>query len=843
MPRRDEKAQERVSQPERSRVEVKFGSLAEAQAYASWRAEVPRAVRGIVEAGLYGKEPAFTRTGLPGVDAFLSALAEGVRHPAAKKETPISYLRKIAQDEGTLDALAYLLNPKTSFTDRRNIWERHIKPVLEYYRAADLEAAEKMKREAEFENQNFEDAGAEALQENISSKQDSQGDNVPPPPNGSISPTMDEMEKGEGEPRALYRVSPFWGGYYAEERCDIWNSRNFCWESTPQSTERVSRGRIDALAARDLTGKLRAGQDLAIPLAPGWTVDPESLKLPAGISATFQRTPDGSMILRTRGEGIASYQIHIGLDLEPLTPQVPGAPVGMQEAPRLPQELDQLVRDVASSSTGSAAKARLLVKTVREHLEYSNDSSFNAQYRQDTSGYVERVWAAKKADCDVANSVALFALRAANLSARIVSGHFVKEKSKDGDAVLHDGSRHAWLEVWDDHAGRWFLADATPKGDPTLGDERPDEQSESGEGNYGEREAEIMSDEDLKKLIEELTRREKEIQEKIKTAEEETNEEFAEEAKCTPEKAAFVRDAFRRVRERKDAKNERLGEKMLREWQKLVTSRLAEREEYQGPVRRSEGDALMDPVSAYLDMTAGARDPSGYERVHHTEKREDLFGGLDIYLLLDLSGSMAEVDPVSGQVKADLQRDFALLYADTIMQCAFESRQSEADLEAPLPIRLQIVSIHGGASVDLPLTDRWGPKEQVVLYDAVHAYPTGGTPDHAGLHVIEQRILQEREVWKKKAYAAHEKPPIEFVPVCLDGGSDDLHRAHHMVNRLRSGGAIVYGYGMTAAAGPITATYAPNAKVVESLEQHAEIVAKDTIEVFKKLYPERVKEN
>ena len=497
--------------------------------------------------------------------------------------------------------------------------------------------------------------------------------------------------------------------------------------------------------------------------------------------------------------------------------------------------------ETASSSAGSAAKARLLVKAVRERLEYSNDSSFNEQYRQDTAGYVERVWSAKKADCDVANSVALFALREAGVSARIVSGHFVKSKSADGSAQMHSGTRHVWLEVWDDHAQRWFLADATPKGDPTLGDKRPDEQAESGEGNYGEQEAEIMSNEDLQKLIQELEKQAQEAAEKIKTPEEATNQEFAEEAGCTPEKAALVREALRRVREMKDANGERLGEKIIRELKKLVTSRLAEREEYQGPVRRSEGDELMDPVIAHLDITAGERDPGGYERIHRTEQREDLFGGLDIYLLLDLSRSMAESDPVSGQVKADLQRDFALLYADTLMQCAFESRQSAGDLEAPLPIRLQIVSIHGDASVDLPLTDRWGPKEQVALYDAVHAYPTGGTPDHAGLHLIEQRILQEREAWKKKTHAAHEKPPIEFVPVCLDGGSDDVHQAHNMVNRLRSGGAIVYGYGMTAAAGAITATYAPNATVVESLAQHAESVAKDTVEVFRKMYPERVK--
>ncbi|MEK7116169.1 MAG: hypothetical protein AAB879_02115, partial [Patescibacteria group bacterium] len=254
MPRRGEKAQEPVSRPELSRNEVQFTSLAEARAYASWREEVPRAVRGSIEAGLQGKEPTYTQTGLPSVDAFLFAMAESIRHPAVKKDTPISYLRAIEQEEGTLDALAHLMNPKTSFLDRLDIWHRHIKPVLEYYRDADLEAVEKLKQKPEVETQKDENAEVESQRESASAKREksdkrkTSDDDVPPPPGGSISPTMDEMEKGEGEPRALYRVSPFWDEYYAEERCDAWNPQVFCWEATPQVATRVSRGRIDALA-------------------------------------------------------------------------------------------------------------------------------------------------------------------------------------------------------------------------------------------------------------------------------------------------------------------------------------------------------------------------------------------------------------------------------------------------------------------------------------------------------------------------------------------------------------------------------------------------------------------
>ncbi|HWQ99941.1 MAG TPA: vWA domain-containing protein, partial [Candidatus Methylomirabilis sp.] len=242
-----------------------------------------------------------------------------------------------------------------------------------------------------------------------------------------------------------------------------------------------------------------------------------------------------------------------------------------------------------------------------------------------------------------------------------------------------------------------------------------------------------------------------------------------------------------------------------------------------------------------IDVKVGEQNPQGFMWRRDIEKREKVFGGLDVYLMLDLSGSMAETDPVTGRVKADLQRDFALLYADTLMQCAVVSRKAGGRLDAPLPVRLQVTSIHGGASTDLPLAGEWGPKEQVAMYRSAFQTTGGGTPDHYGLLEIEERIKHEREAWPRKNHKPHEKPPIEFVAVSLDGGSDDPHEARNVAERLRHSGAVVFGYGMTTAARAITATYAPDARVVESLEKHAETVAQDTVGVFKRLYPARVK--
>ena len=94
----------------------------------------------------------------------------------------------------------------------------------------------------------------------------------------------------------------------------------------------------------------------------------------------------------------------------------------------------------------------------------------------------------------------------------------------------------------------------------------------------------------------------------------------------------------------------------MREWQKIVQSRKVESTRYHGPVRRSEGDGLDDPVLASIDVASGERDPGGFEREMREQKQESDFGGIDLYFSFDLSGTMAEPDPASGRAKRDVQR-------------------------------------------------------------------------------------------------------------------------------------------------------------------------------------------
>ncbi len=818
----------------------RFSSLSEARAYQAWKQDVPTPVRFMVESAMMGKPYQTEPTGLPHVDAFLEALGKQLSDPTKPlpKNLPASLdglfasLRSIQTDQGAGDGIALLASKEGSFKAKLSIWKDHVLPIISWLKEQDLAPPpDESKGEEALEREEQEADQYPVADEPL----------IPPPPASAMNMEMQDLEKQEGEPRPFFSVHPFYGGYFREQLFERWNSAMLTWEASPSVQESLPQEPLDTLLVRTLSGAARGGQQMALPLPYDWSIDQDSIQTDAPKEAIhFTHDQHGNVFLLIDTSGVWSYQMRIGRKVRRISRR--SSPTAEDQAmqARMPKELKEQVRETAAARLSSKGKADMLVKTVRDHLEYSTDPNMNAVYRSNPAAYFERIWEKKQADCKVSNTEAAAPLRLATIPCRMVGGHYVKIKSKDDRALLTSGTGHAWLEVYDQDTAMWFKADATPKGDPTLDEDRPDEQQESGEGDYGEQEAEIMSDEKLEELIQSLEEAQDKPQEK-KTSEERLLEQFVEQAQCSKEEAREVLAAFRRLRELKDAKGERIGQKLITEWKKLVQNRMVKQQVYQGPVRMSEGDDLEDPVAALIDVRSGELDPTGFERIQTIEKREKLFGGLDIYLLIDGSGSMAERDPKSGRIKSELQRDFVMLYVDSLMQCAFLSRQAEGRLTAPLPIRVQVVSIHGSVSVDLPLVDRWSPKEQVALYRSVMRTATNSTPDHAGLMAIEQKILSEREAWKGKTHKPGQKPPLEFVVTTLDGGSDDPASVQAVLGRLRSAGVVDFAYGMTAAAKPIEAIYHPNAKVTEDLSELPCIVTKDTLGVFKTLYPERVK--
>lgn len=228
------------------------------------------------------------------------------------------------------------------------------------------------------------------------------------------------------------------------------------------------------------------------------------------------------------------------------------------------------------------------------------------------------------------------ALADAGLKTRFVGGYFVKEKNKEGAAIMHAGNGHGWLEVWDNLSGRAMRLDATPKGDPNVDEEQQEKEleGETGEGDYGESENELMSKEKLEKKIKEMKGENGKKEQRRLTPNDLEEARFSELAECTPEQAKEFLRALYKAREIKNERGIPISELLKLEWKKIITERKIEKNDYRGPVRMDEGDNMEDPVSARIDILSKEFNPTGFEKLEKEEKIETEFGGINIFFLL-----------------------------------------------------------------------------------------------------------------------------------------------------------------------------------------------------------------
>jgi len=508
----------------------------------------------------------------------------------------------------------------------------------------------------------------------------------------------------------------------------------------------------------------------------------------------------------------------------------------LETAGEIPEELSRKIEELKKSSLPKMRQIRELVKFIRNNLIYSNSNEAWKRYVANPDEFFKNIWKGKEADCFVANTLAVRVISEIDKNVNFVGGYFVKEKNKEGEAVLHSGNGHAWLEVWDGQSGRAVRLDATPKGDPNMDEQQQEKELEGeiGEGDFGESEEELASEEEIKKKIKEMQESQGK-KEKRQVAQSDLEQaRFSELAECTPEQAQEFLSALERVRQIKDDQGNPISDLLKDEWKKIIIERKIEAIDYRGPVRMDEGDRLEDPVSARIDIRSREFNPSGFEKHEITEKTETDFGGINIYFSFDLSGSMNESDKASGRRKADVQRDVALLFVDSLMQCAYVSRQQGENSDL-LPIKIMVTLASGTGSVELPLTDKWGPKERWAFYSALNRLAQGGTPTHTTLELIEKDLDKELEELRNKK-VSKEKFPIQYVAEISDDAPNDFDLTEKKHKDLKVRGAFVRSYTIGGKSESEDA-----AEPIESFSQLPQILSKDIIEKFKKLNPKRIK--
>lgn len=813
---------------------MELDDLETAEEYLSWKQEVPAAFRQVVESVLKNIPPAETITGLTLTDQFLKACEESLQagdlaDMSGYDPRVVKLLEPLAHVEskgGYVNVFSLIASPESSWKLKKALYETQVRAALEWLISKDLEQI------AQDSVKTSEPGQTEESTEKTPAPQPEQ---MMPPQDEEVRSSMESgTEKREGEPSPIFSVTPYFGGYYKQfvfskfqEEDQHWDKEKNKFEATTPQSEDVTRARVE-------NGMIRGRTPLALPVPYDWIIDPTSITINvAPEDVIISRNQNGLWYMEVMQDGVFPFSMTIA----PLKNSEEGKPFETLEMTgELPAELRQGIETLKQQHLPQLKLLREIVKLVRNSLKYSNSPEAWKQYTSQPQGFFNRLWERKEADCFVANTLALRGLAEIDAAARFVSGYYVKGTGQNGNAIMHSGNGHAWLEVWDEYSQHAVRLDATPKGDPTIDEEEQERELEGvmDEGDYGDRDDEIASEAELKKKIEELKKKQGGAGKKKRPSVELAEQQFATLAECSPEQAREFLQALERVRKITDEQGQPISDRLKDEWRKIVEERKVELNEYRGPVRMDEGSRLDDPVAAAIDIRSREFNPTGFEKDTRVEKIAMDFGGINVYFSFDLSDSMSSADGASGRSKKDVQRDVALLFVDSLMQAAVISRREGGESNL-LPIKIMATVASQTGEIKLPLTNTWGPKEQWALYSALTQVARGGTPTHKTLQLIQTSLEKELADLKRKGTPA-EKMPLHYTAEISDGAPDDASETETMHRALKEKTMAIRSY--TIGGSSASADAAPP---IESFSQLPQILAEDIINQFRRLRPRKIR--
>ncbi|MFA4846118.1 MAG: transglutaminase domain-containing protein [Patescibacteria group bacterium] len=746
---------ERLTTEQQDSHSEKRMSAEQLREYLEWKRTVPLAIRSLVEGKLLGKMVRLDQSDLPSILEFYQAFRQTLRDPHVGVDTlevsevirrQIKALQQMKIGEDQVNIIAALADSEIGFDVKANYVRSKLLPRLEFLRSRD--------------RQLVDEASKKSDETNVTGEQQEE----------EYTPHRTETQESEGLPsEAVATVAPFFGGNYTDSVFDQFDAGTLTWRKSVRKRSEIPEQTLDQNRKRAYRSTVKNGTAV-VKLPDGWGADRESVKWLSSEPEAWSLVHDQDSIVRltVNGEDGQSYPFQIeiapaadAIDFSPPEGEFPPVPE------HFPEELLAFATKLKAERLPHGVKVRRLASFIRKHLEYDMDPQWDAVYKADPNRYFEEIWKNKKAKCDEANTLLVRLLTKVGVYAKFLGGHSVRAKSPAGEAMLLESNRHARAAAWDPSEKKWIRLDATPAGDPNVDQE--EQEADLGEGDYGEQEAEIMSDEELQKR---LAKAEKE--EQAKDERENPELAYAKEAGCSPEEARAVLKKIAELR----IKHASVLRDADRQWQTLVRENTRERIVDRGPVRMSEMDDI-DPdelVSGAIEIKAGEKDPLIGMREDVEKIKEKWFGGYEVYIAADMSESMDQT--IGGVKKVDAQRDMVYLLVDSCMTAAVTTKQQERQLKAPMPVKVSVSVFGKLTQIALPLTGTWGPKEQIILYRALNVVAGGTTPDHLALTQINKQIVEstkEEEAARQKKQALKKQGwgMRRFVIATADGGSDN----------------------------------------------------------------------
>ncbi len=307
--------------------------------------------------------------------------------------------------------------------------------------------------------------------------------------------------------------------------------------------------------------------------------------------------------------------------------------------------------------------------------------------------------------------------------------------------------------------------------------------------------------EQMEKLVDTMI---EQIQEENKTPEERGFEAYAKKEGVNPQDLRQYREWKKKeLNTIVDKETGNLAIEELREQFKRIVS---ERKTLsQTPIfPQDEGDLLVLPAEAYVELRGGELKPKVWEEIDTREKKEKKVSAFDIHLVCDTSGSM------EGE-KLIEQRKAALLLLEAMQELYEELELEERNIDEPLSIRTECLTFGSDVSYLKNLGVGLSEKERVAMYKALSEAP-GSTADYLALQSINNAM--DKETKEEIENGDRQK----LVIVMTDGGSDNPNMLKSELKKLRDTGAIVVGVAITDSAKSAIKLYDPQSELAQKAD-------------------------
>jgi hypothetical protein len=308
--------------------------------------------------------------------------------------------------------------------------------------------------------------------------------------------------------------------------------------------------------------------------------------------------------------------------------------------------------------------------------------------------------------------------------------------------------------------------------------------------------------------------------------EEKELKEYADKIGVKVEDLKTYRDIIQKLEE---AFNKETGDSIRKELiallERIISNRIKEEQKPRYPLE--EGELLIDPVEAVVQVTRGNSSPAVWADIERREEKGQMFGEIEITIVCDRSASMN--NPINKMIEQRKSLVF-LMEAVKTMNDSLDEADENGSIIKPLKIKLEAYSFQKSNDDKKPfleMTDNISEKNTIESMVKVSTV-SGSTTDFITLNSIREKLTDET---KEKIKEGELK---KIVIVFTDGGSDDKGEVQKELGLLKESGVIVVGVGITESGKPALETYAPDARLAN--------VAEDLVSVLFELLKEHLKD-